>query len=699
MLLNHCGRTCVNKWLGRMVVFSYIPKNDRFLSKLISNCQQSLSFEEPCIILDHAVDNLEQIHVEVGASTYASLLCLCVQPSDLSYGKRIHDHLKKSRYKNSSHFESLVLQMYIKCGALEEAHALFEKMLKPNVYSWSHLIGAYARLNDGERSLQLFDRMQWEGIWPQKVTFSNLLSNYLNDSALNRGRQLHVLIIERGFHTCVKLGTALVTMYARCGCLAAARGVFDCLLVKDVVSWNAMIEAYDQQESFDDAFRIFLLMQQQEGVVPTISTFVSTLGACTGQAALIEGKKVHMYILSAGFDSNILVTTALINMYGKCNSLDDAQVMFARSKANDVILWNTMIAVLALQGHHSSMLQLFGHMQSEGCLGDQATFVSIFYSCANKAALPEGKRMHTHAAWLNVELSVEVGSAIVNMYDKCTDIKAAEKVFRRLDRRDILAWTSMITAYAQNERGKEALQLFNQMKKEKIVPDKVAFLSILPGYGSQAVLTEAQLMHEHLCCVGLDCNLEIGNALITMYGKCGSLKSAGKLFDMMRHKDLISWNALLAVYAQHGHGKEVLVLYNQLEAAGIKPDCITYVTVFLACSHSGLLEEGHKCLVSMTQDHGIVPKEEHLNCVIDLLARAGQLDEAETLLQSLQSEPTYAQWVTLLGACKNQVDLERGERAATQAFKLDSSDTSPYILLGNMYALARNVEIADTAIN
>ncbi|MCO5610848.1 hypothetical protein L7F22_065090 [Adiantum nelumboides] len=654
--------------------------------------------EEPGINLHHAVEKLEQIPVEVGASTYASLLCLCAQPSDLSYGQRIYDHLKKSRFRESSYLESLVLQMYIKCGAQEDAYALFPKMLKPNVYSWSHLIGAYARFNDGEQSLQLFDRMRWEGVLPRKCTFSNLLSGYLNHAALNRGKQLHVLIIENGFHSCVRLGTTLVTMYARCGSLGAARGVFDCMVDKDVVSWNAMIEAYNQQETFEDAFKVFLLMQQ-EGVGPTRSTCVSTLGACTGLTALIEGKKVHMYITSAGLDSGILVATALVNMYGKCNSLDDAQIVFSQSKDSDVILWNTMIAVSALQGHHFSVLQLFGHMQNEGWSGDQATFVSVFYSCANKAALLEGKRMHSIAIWLNVELVVEVGSAIVNMYDKCTDIKAAEKVFSRLDRRDILAWTSMIVAYAQNERGNEALQLFNQLMKEKVVPDKVAFLSILPAYASQAVLMEAQLMHAHLCCVGLDCDVEIASALITMHGRCGSLKSAQKVFDLMQHRDLVSWNAILAAYAQHGHGKEVLELYNQVHTAGIKPDCTTYTSVFLACSHSGLLEEGRKCLVSMSQDHGIHPKEEIFNCVIDLLARAGQLEEAEIFLQSLQGEPTYSQWVTLLGACKNQLDVERGERAATQAFRLDSSDMSPYILLSNMYALASNEEIAEKAID
>ncbi|KAH7295816.1 hypothetical protein KP509_27G067100 [Ceratopteris richardii] len=695
MFLSHCRLCKVNQWYQSSRIFQNASKTYVLLRTFISrfthvcppkpflNRNYHLCPKGLQINLNQAVNDLEQSQIVPNISIYSSLLCLSAQANDLSCGKRIVLHLLKSRWSESSYLQSYVLQMYTKCGAQEEAHALFERMLKPNAYSWGHLIAVYASFEDGHQSWHIFDRMQWEGVRLQKGTFVNLLSSPADASALNRGKQLHVLIRESGLHTCLKVGTALMMMYMRCGSLGAARSVFDCLVERDVVAWNALIAGYNEQGQFGDAFQVFSMLEQ-EAVTPTKSTYTSAIDACTGQRGLTEGRKVYGCVTSAGLDSDVIIVTALINMYGKCNSLDDAQSMFCQSKERDIITWNTMIAVYSRFKLHHSVLQTFVQMQNEGWAGNSATFVNVFNSFTDQSSLSRGKKMHVYAIWLNVESDVEVSSSILHMYGKCAQVNEAEKVFSRLKRRDLPSWTSMIAAYIQNKNGRQALQLFHQMRQEGMNLDKVAFLGILPAYGSEAVVNEAHLVHTDLCYMGLDCDVDISNALITVYGKCGSLRCAHKIFDVMLERDLISWNALLTAYAQHGLGNKALMLYDQLQMAGIEPDYVTYISVSLACSHSGLLEEGQRYLVSMTQEYKIFPNTEHYNCLIDLLARAGQLDRAEIFLQSLESKPTYSHWVTFLGGCRNGLDIERGEHAAIEALKLDPSNMSPYILLANI---------------
>ena len=172
-----------------------------------------------------------------------------------------------------------------------------------------------------------------------------------------------------------------------------------------------------------------------------------------------------------------------------------------------------------------------------------------------------------------------------------------------------------------------------------------------------------------------------------MYSKCGSLENARSIFDGMESKDIITWNAMIAAYGQHGNGKEALDLYHQMEEQGIIPDDITFVALLNGLSHSGMVDEALKCLESMWKQYGIKPNNQHYNCVVDALGRAGRLEEAEELIKRME-EPDEVTWTTLLGACRMAGDVERAERAATNALRLEPKKAAIYVLLANTYATA-----------
>lgn len=427
--------------------------------------------------------------------------------------------------------------------------------------------------------------------------------------------------------------------------------------------------------------------------------FASLLRLCSSRHALLDGKRIHVSIVTAGLEQNSYLGNLLVQMYGNCGVLDDARVLFGKLDERDEFSWNFMIAACARHGFREEALKLFGQMQCEAQWPNNFVFASLVSACSSLAVLPEGRRIHSRIMDCSVEADVSVGNALVNMYGKCGSLEDARRIFNEMPKWDTLSWTAMIAAYAQHRQSKEALRLFGIMRKKGFKPNKITFISILPACASQAALAEGKRLHALIADSGLESDVEVGNALISMYGKCGSLKNAEMMFDkMLGWRDTVSWTAMIAAYSQHGQAKAALQLFHCMLQARVMPDDVTFVSILSACSHAGLIKDGCKWLVSMKRDYGITPIVDHYNCVIDLLGRVGRLEEAEDLLKRMPVKPTSVSWMTLLSACKNLVDVERGERAARCVFQMDPKDSAPYVLLSNIYTAVGRVDEAAKVI-
>ena len=274
----------------------------------------------------------------------------------------------------------------------------------------------------------------------------------------------------------------------------------------------------------------------------------------------------------------------------------------------------------------------------------------------------------------------------MNMYGKCSDVEEAEKVFARLHRRDVLAWTAMIAVYAQNGRYKMALQIFELMQKERVIPDRVSFLSILPAYASQAAINEGQHMHTILCNIGLELDPEIANALITMYGKCGSLESAEDVFEKMQYRDVVSWNALLTGYAQYGESDHVFHFFEKMLGQGIEPDLVSFLVVMCACTRNGLFHKSKTYFETMTKDYGMIPTIRHQSCIVDLLGRMGEVDKAVEMIKKMPLCPNLVVWHTVLGASRYWGSASIGKQAFEKAIHLDKNDAVAYIMMSHIFA-------------
>jgi pentatricopeptide repeat protein len=210
-------------------------------------------------------------------------------------------------------------------------------------------------------------------------------------------------------------------------------------------------------------------------------------------------------------------------------------------------------------------------------------------------------------------------------------------------------------------------------------------ITILSVFASEAVTADGRYLHACIIDNGIQSEISIGNGLINMYSKSGDLDDARCVFEKMQQHDIVSWNAMIAAYAQHGKVSLALELFHKLRSKGMVTDKVTLVSILMACSHGGLVDEGFWFFIFA----GVMERTiEHYNCLIDLLGRAGRLNELECVMMSMTIEPTYASWMTLLDACRKHFDLERGEVATNCIMDLEPSKCAPLVLLSNMYAHA-----------
>ncbi|KAJ7553580.1 hypothetical protein O6H91_06G104000 [Diphasiastrum complanatum] len=642
----------------------------------------------------HIVELMVQQNTQLPINTYVGLLKGCARRKALAEGKRVHALIIQSGLDSGIFLGNTLVNMYAKCGSLWDARKVFSTLPEHNVFSWTAIISAYADGGQGEEAINLFRQMQQTGITPDRVAFVVVLKACARIAALEEGRQLHSKIIRSGFESDVSIGIALVDMYAKCGCIEHARLVFDNTHERNVVSWNVMITGYVQQGRGKEALDLYEKMKQ-EGLQPNSVTYVVLLNACANIAALEQGKHLHYHVIKYGFESDVILENTLVDMYSKCGSIEQARRVFNNMYKRNVVSWNALIAGYEQQGLGKEALALYEEMKQEGLQPNNVTYVVLLNACASIAALEQGKQLHSHIIRSGFELDVIVSSALVDMYAKCGSVEHARQVFNSMHERNVVSWNAMIAGYAQQGLGKEALALYGQMKREDVQPNNVTYVVLLNSCASFAALEQGKQLHSHIIKSGIGLDVNVWNALVDMYAKCGSLECACRVFNNMHKRDVVSWNAMIAGYAQQGFGKEAITLLEQMQREGKKPDEATYVGVLCACSHSGLVNEGRCLFDSMRKNHGVTPTVEHYACMVDLLGRAAYLADAEEFINKMPIQPDVVIWTTLLGAARKHGHVEIGRRAFDCVVKLEPDNTAAHVLLLNIYATAgRRKEVA-----
>lgn len=578
------------------------------------------------------------------------------------------------------------LKQLVKAGDLNAARMMFDKMPNRDEISWTNMISGYVNASDSCEALILFSNM-W--VQPGVRMDHFVLSLALKACALNMnlyyGELLHGYSVKSSFVNSVFVGSALVDMYTKVGKIDQGCRVFDEMPVRNVVSWTAIITGLVQAGYAKEGLVYFSEMQRSKVEYDSYS-FAIALKACADFGALNYGREIHAKTMKRGFNESSFVANTLATMYNKCGKLVYGMRLFEKMRTQDVVSWTTIITTLVQMGQEEHAIEAFMKMKGSDVSPNEYTFAAIISGVANLAITECGEQLHAHVLRIGLVDSLSVANSIITMYSKCGQLTSASMVFHGMTRRDIVSWSTIIAAYSQGGYGEEAFEYLSWMRREGPKPNEFAFASVLSVCGSLAILEQGKQLHAHVLSVGLEHTAMIQSALINLYSKCGSIKDASKIFDVAENEDIVSWTAMINGYAEHGCSQKAIDLFVKIHTCGLKPDSVTFIGVLTACSHAGLVDLGFRYFNLMINEYRINPSKEHYGCMIDLLCRAGRLNDAECMIKSMPFQRDDVVWSTLLRACRVHGDVDRGIRAAEEILKLDPNCAGTHITLANIYA-------------
>lgn len=585
-----------------------------------------------------------------------SFSCVMKACGCLGYGKlatQLHAFAKKFNFGSDFSIEKSSLDMYVKCDGIYYAERLFFRMKNPSLFCWNSMIYGYSKVLGAERALDMFKRMAEH----------------------------------------------------------------------DVVSWNIIISILSKHGFGVETLCMFIEMCRQ-GFGSNSLTYVSVLSACTNICDLEWGAHLHARLIRLESFLDVIVGNGLINMYAKCGHLKFARRVFNSLTERDSVSWTSIIYGAAHFGLGEEALQLFSQMRDALVNVDEFAIATVLGVCLSQNNLSIGEQLHAHTIKTGMESFVPVGNALVTMYAKCGgNIQKAYCEFEFMPRRNIISWTAMITAFSQNgdvekardcfnkmlERNlitwnsmittynqhglwEEGLKLYNSMLREGVKPDWVTFSTSIGACANLSILKLGIQIVAHAEKVGFGSEVSVANSVLTMYSRCGQIKEAEQIFHSIGNKNLISWNAMMAGYAQNGKGKKVIEIFEDMLKMKCRPDHISFVALLSGCSHSGLVTEGKLYFNSMTKDFCMSPRHEHFACMVDLLGRSGLLEEAKSLIDGMPFKPTVDIWGALLGACQIHHNTNLAELVLRNLLELDFEVSGSYILLANTYSDSGKLE-------
>ncbi|XP_062001601.1 pentatricopeptide repeat-containing protein At2g33680-like [Rosa rugosa] len=616
---------------------------------------------------------------------------------DLQRGKPLHAHIITTGSSSCVYIANALINLYVKSGHLHTAHLVFETIPHKDVVSWNTLINGYSQQGFRYSSfvLELFRRMRGENTSPDSHTFAGVCNAASYVKAVLGGRQVHTVAVKAVGCFDVFVGSSLVNMYCKMGLVRDARKVFDEMLVRNSVTWATMISGYAMQQLGANALEVFIRMRRSEEREEE-NEFVLTavLSGLAGPEFVETGKQIHCLAVKNGLMCNVSVGNALVTMYAKCGCLDDALRTFELCGDKNSITWSAMISGFAQSADSQKALDLFSDMHFSGMVPTEFAFGGVISACSDINALEQGKQVHSYLLKLGFEFQLYIISALVDMYGKCGSVSDARKGFDCIKEPDIVLWSSMIGGYVQNGENEAALSLYCRMQREGFLPNELTMASLLKACSSLCAFEQGKQIHSHTIKYGFSLEFPIGSSLFTMYAKCGNLEDGKLVFRRMPTRDVVSWNAMISGLSQNGQGNEALELFEEMRLGGTEPDFVTFVNVLSACSHMGSVERGWIYFKMMSNEFGIAPRVEHYACMVDVLSRAGKLDEAKDFIESATIDHGICLWRILLSACRNYRNYELGAYAGEKLMELGSLESQAYVLLSSIYSsLGRREDI------
>ncbi|XP_027362611.1 putative pentatricopeptide repeat-containing protein At5g47460 [Abrus precatorius] len=486
------------------------------------------------------------------------------------------------------------------------------------------------------------------GIKPNSFALVNLVVAASDLNCPSFGQQLHSYVLRSGYLSHIYVSASLIKFYVTMHSFNDAHALFVEIPQPNVVSWNTLISGYVHAGHYRKALSFFTRLERSHICADAFS-FTSALAACSHLSLIKLGSSIHSKIVKMGMENGAVVANGLIDMYGKCGSVEHAVRVFSETIEKDIISWNSVIAASAKNGH-------------------------IELACKFLHLMPNPDTISYNG--------------LINGIAQAGNMEDAIQILSTMPSPNSSSWNSIITGFVNRNRAREALDMFSKMHSRNVHIDEFTFSVILNGISGLSALTWGMLIH---CCVvkcGLDSSIVVGSALVDMYSKCGQVKNAELIFDALPNRNLVSWNAMISCYTRNGDFPQVIHIIELMKMErDIKPDGITFLNLISACSHNQIpFEVAIHYFESMIDEYKIAPSVEHCCSMIRVMGQRGELWRAERMIHELGFESCGVVWRALLGACGTQADLKVAESAAAKVIELERDEDYVYVMMSNMYA-------------
>ncbi|XP_073303926.1 pentatricopeptide repeat-containing protein At1g53600, mitochondrial [Primulina huaijiensis] len=571
-----------------------------------------------------------------------------------------------------------LLSAYANNGKITDARWVFDEMPHRTVAAWNAMITAYVRnvkgFNGIEEAYRLFLRMPNRNA----VSYAVMIKGFVKAGKLDEAGRLYgetprsyqdpfcSNVMINGFLKSGKLKEAvkifkgmseknavtwssMVDGYCKNGRVGAAKKLFDLVEeCRNEFTWCAMIDGYMKAGCFEDGFELFLRMRREDnvGVEPTVVTVV--FESCGKMNRFREGCQLHGLFSRLGFEFDVFLGNSILTMYTRLGCMGAARKMFVTMNKRDVVSWNSLLYGYVQAGRLEEACEIF----EKADVKDSVTWTTMITGFSSKGLM-----------------------------EKCIDL------FNKMPEWDDVAWTAIISGFVHNGKHEEAICWFIQMLRTAVRPNSLTLSSLLCASAGLAYLNHGLQMHALTFKMNMEHDLSIQNSLASMYSRCGSINDAYLIFKSITAPNIVSFNSMINGFAHNGYGEEAFELFRQLIDDELKPNEVTLLGVLSACTHMGLVDEGWEYFRSMSTFYGMTPGPDHYACMVDLLGRAGLLDEAIKLIKSMPFKAHSGIWGALLGASRTHLRIDLANLAAQRILELEPNNVVPYVVLSDIYSI------------
>ncbi|KAK4279444.1 hypothetical protein QN277_011228 [Acacia crassicarpa] len=557
---------------------------------------------------------------------------------------QIHGRLVVSDLQNYHSIIAHLINAYAlfhECGL---ARRTFDSVANPTVILWNSIIRAYSKSNRFQEAIKMYHSMLENGLEPDKYTFTFVLKACTGALDFHEGVAIHKEIASKHLECDVFIGTGLVDMYCKLGHLDSARKVFDKMPKKDITSWNAMIAGSSQSSDLCQALEIFRSMQM-EGFEPDSVSLLNLAPAVSKLADVNACKSIHAYVVRRSMFGS--VSNSLIDMYSKCGKVNVARQIFDQTQVQDDVTWATMMAGYVHNGYFLEVLQLLHKMKQKDTKMNKVAIVSALLAAAEMRDIEKGKEVHDYALHQGVISDITVATPIVSMYAKCGDLKKAKTLFLSLWGRDLVAWSSFLSAVVQAGYPTEALTIFRDMQHEGFKPDHVTLTSVISACAEISYLRFGKSVHSFAVKADMDSDISTVTTLISMYTRCEAFTHAMALFNRVDYKDIVTWNTLINGFTRYGDPCDALQMFCRLQLSGIQPNGGTIVGLVSSCTLLADQDLG-MCFHGISNKIGFESDTHVRVALMDMYAKCGGLCSAEALFYSAKPLKDEVFWNVMI---------------------------------------------------